>query len=96
MADDDEWTGSMKKPWLNPPMKHDLGTTRGSWKFGMGVIVVAIVAVVVVLLLVQSDHLSEGWAYVVLPVAIIASAASRVLTIFKASAEDRHRGPDEP
>ena len=38
MADDDEWTGSMKKPWLNPPMKHTLGATRGSWKYAMGVI----------------------------------------------------------
>ena len=95
MADDDEWTGSMKKPWLNPPMKHNLGTTRGSWKYAMGIIVVAIVAVIVVLVLVNTDRLSDGWAYAVLPVAIIAAAASRVLTTFKASAEDRTDGPDD-
>lgn len=89
MADDDEWTGSMRKPWLNPPMKHDLGTTRGSWKFAIGVIVVAVAAVIVVLVLVDGGHLSDGWAYAVLPIAIVAAALSRVLTIFKASAEDR-------
>lgn len=95
MADDDEWTGSMKKPWLNPPMKHELGATHGSWRYAMGVIVVAVVAVVVVLALVSSGHLARGWAYAVLPVAIIAAAASRVLTIFKASAEDRTEPQDD-
>jgi hypothetical protein len=88
---DDDWTGSPMKPWLNPPMREDkkFGFTRGSWIYGMGVIVVAIVAVVVVLLLVNAGTLSDGWAYAVLPVAIIAAAASRVLTIFKAGAEDQ-------
>jgi hypothetical protein len=88
---DDDWTGSPMKPWLNPPMRKDksFGVARGSWKYGIGVIIVAIVAVVVVLLLVNAGTLSDGWAYAVLPVAIVAAAASRDLTIFKASAEDQ-------
>ena len=88
---DDDWTGGPTKPWLNPPMREDkkLGVGRGSWRYGIAVIVVAIVAVVVVLSLVNAGRLSDGWAYAVLPVAIIAAAASRVLTIFKAGAEDR-------
>lgn len=89
MAEDDEWSGSMKKPWLNPPRRHGLGATRGSWKYAMGVIVLVVAAAVVVLALVGTGHLSRGWAYVVLPIAIVAAAASRVLTIFKAAAEDR-------
>jgi hypothetical protein len=92
VAKDDDWTGSMKKPWVNPPMKHDLGTTRGSWKISMLVIAIAIVAVIVVLLLVDAGRLPRGWAYAVLPIAIIAAALSRVLTIFKASAEDKDHG----
>jgi hypothetical protein len=88
---DDDWTGSPMKPWLNPPMRKDkkLGSARGSWRYGIAVIVVAIVAVIVVLSLVNAGKLSDGWAYAVLPVAIIAAAASRVLTIFKAGAEDQ-------
>lgn len=86
---DDEWTGSMKKPWLNPPMDHELGVKSGSWLPTMLVIGVVIVAVVVVLLLVNAEVLDRGWAYAVLPVAIIAAAATRVLTIFKANAEDK-------
>ena len=86
---DDEWTGSMKKPWLNPPMEHKLGATRGSWLPAMLAIGAVIVAVVVVLLLVNAEVLDRGWAYAVLPVAIIAAAATRVLTIFKANAEDK-------
>lgn len=88
---DDDWTGSLLKPWLNPPRQHDqdLGTTRGSWKWGMAIIVLAIVAVVVVLVLVSNQQLSRGWAYAVLPVAVIAAAASRVVTILKAGTEDK-------
>lgn len=87
---DDEWSGSMKKPWLNPPMKHELGVKRGSWLPTMAVLGLAVVGVIVVLLLVDADVLDRGWAYAVLPVAIIASAATRVLTMFKASAEDKN------
>jgi hypothetical protein len=90
---DDDWTGSGMKPWLNPPMDQKLGAGRGSWKWGMLVIGVAVAAVIVVLILVDTDRLSRGWAYAVLPIAIIAAAASRVLTIFKAGAEDK-TGPD--
>lgn len=88
---DDDWTGSTMKPWLNPPMRKDkkFGVTRGSWRYGIGIITLAIVIVIVVLVLVSTDRLSDGWAYAVLPVAIIAAAASRVVTIFKAGAEDK-------
>jgi len=89
MAKDDDWTGSARKPWLNPPMQHKLGAGRGSWRWAMLVILAAVVAVVVVLVLVDTDHLSRGWAYAVLPIAIVAAALSRVLTIFKAGAEDK-------
>ncbi|MRK00980.1 hypothetical protein GEV27_05545 [Aeromicrobium sp. S22] len=40
------------------------------------------------LVLVDRGTLDRGWAYAVLPVAIIAAAATRVLTMFKAKAED--------
>lgn len=97
MAKDDDWTGSMKKPWVNPPMKHSLGAGRGSWWKAMTVIGVAVAAVVVVLVLVSTGTLGRGWAYAVLPIAIVAAALSRVLTIFKAGAEDKDNdgtGPD--
>lgn len=66
------------------------GFTQGSWWISMLVIGVAVAAVIVVLLLVDAGQLSRTWAYVCLPIAIIAAAASRVLTIFKAGAEDKH------
>lgn len=91
MAKDDDWTGSMRKPWLNPPHHHELGVTRGLWGPTMIVLVLTVVAVIVVLVLVNTNHLDRGWAYVALPVAIVAAAAARVLTIFKASAEDRRQ-----
>lgn len=87
--DDDGWTGSMKKPWLNPPQDKELGVKKGLWGPTMIGIVLAVVAVVVVLALVRAGTLDRGWAYAVLPIAIIAAAASRVLTIFKAGAEDK-------
>jgi hypothetical protein len=93
MADED-WTGSAKRPWVNPPMRYKLGAGRGSWKWAMLVILVAVVFVIVVLSLVETDHLSRGWAYSVLPIAIVAAALSRVLTIFKASAVDQSDEPD--
>lgn len=86
---DDDWSGSAKRPWMNPPMRHSLGAGRGSWRYAIGIIALTVIAVVVVLVLVETDHLSRGWAYAVLPVAIIAAAAARVLTIFKAGAEDK-------
>lgn len=95
MAKDDDWTGSMWKPWLNPPMKHELGAARGGWWKAMTVIGVAVVAVVVVLILVSTGTLDRGWAYAVLPIAIVAAALSRVLTIFKAAAEDKATNPDD-
>lgn len=88
MAKDDEWTGSMKKPWLNPPQNDELGVKRGLWGPTMIVLALTVVAVIVVLLLVDQGKLDRAWAYGVLPVAIIAAALSRVLTMFKAKAED--------
>ena len=72
----------------------DLGTTRGSWWIAMAVIFAVIAAVIVVLVLVDRGELSKGWAYAVIPIAVIAAASTRVLTIFKAAAESkRHRRP---
>lgn len=66
-----------------------LGAFRGSWWIAMTVIVIAVIGVVVVLALVNAGELSKSWAYACLPIAIVAAAASRVLTIFKAAAEDK-------
>ena len=88
MAEDDDWTGSMKKPWLNPPQNHELGVKKGLWGPTMLVLLAVVAAVIVVLVLVGTHHLDRGWAYGVLPFAIVAAALSRVLTIFKAKAED--------
>lgn len=54
----------------------------------MTVIVVSVIAVIVVLVLVGNGQLDKAWAYAALPIGIIAAAAARVVTIFKASAED--------
>lgn len=79
----------MKKPWLNPPADDELGAKRGGWALTLTVITLAVVAVLVVLILVQQDRISEWWTYAVLPVAIIAAAATRVLTVLKASGESK-------
>jgi hypothetical protein len=81
----------LRRPWINPPAADKLGATRGSWWIAMLVIVAAVIGVIVVLVLVDRGSLDRGWAYACLPIAIIAAAASRVLTIFKASAEDKGR-----
>ncbi|MEV7396619.1 hypothetical protein [Aeromicrobium sp. NPDC092404] len=73
----------------------DLGTTRGSWWIAMLTIFVTVAAVIVVLVLVDQGTLSKGWAYAVLPIAIIAAALSRVLTIFKAAAESKRNDPPQ-
>jgi hypothetical protein len=89
--ENDDWGGSTKRPWINPPMKHDIGATRGAWRFWLAGIVLVVIAVIVVLVLVDSGHLAQGWAYAVLPVAIIAAAASRLVTVLKADVEDKSR-----
>lgn len=89
MPRDDEWSGSMKKPWLNPPHKRELGAGRGPWAIEMTVLVGAVAASIAVLALVRADQLDRGWTYVAIPVAIISAAAAGVLTLFKASAESR-------
>jgi hypothetical protein len=72
---------------------NDLGTTRGSWWIAMAVIFATVAAVIVVLVLVDQGELSKGWAYAVIPIAIIAAALSRVLTLFKAAAESKRHPP---
>jgi len=59
----------------------------------MLVIFAIVAAVIVVLILVDQGELSRGWAYAVIPVAIIAAALTRVLTIFKAASESKHHDP---
>lgn len=59
----------------------------------MLVIFAAVVGVIVVLLLVDKGELSKGWAYAAVPVAIVAAASTRVLTIFKAAAESKRQEP---
>lgn len=73
------------------PLRGRTGMGRGSWRFAMLAIVVAVAAAFIVLLLVDQGHLDRGWAYAVIPVAIVGAAAARVLTIFKAAAEDKRR-----
>ena len=58
-------------------------------------VIAAVVVAVIVLVLVDRGELSKGWAYAVLPVAIIAAASTRVLTIFKAAAESKRQTPPE-
>lgn len=90
---DDDWTGSMKRPWLNPPVRKG-GTSAGSggWRWAVLVIALLVVGAVVVIVLVDRDVLPRPWAYAVLPVAIIAAGASRVLTILKARSIDHPDG----
>lgn len=59
----------------------------------MLVIFAAVVAVIVVLILVDKGELSKGWAYAAVPVATVAAASTRVLTIFKAAAESKRQEP---
>jgi hypothetical protein len=79
----------LRKPWVSNPTTKKLGATQGSWWKSMVVIGAAVAAVLVVLVLVDTGHLSRGWAYACLPIAIVAAAASRVLTTFKAAGEDK-------
>ncbi|MCD9199731.1 hypothetical protein [Aeromicrobium wangtongii] len=86
---DDHWTGSPKKPWLNPPMTHKLGAGRGAWRWGMLVIAVVVLLVIVLAVLVNTGRLSNQWLLALIPLAIIAAAVPLVLTVFKASAEEK-------
>jgi hypothetical protein len=89
----DDWSGSMRRPWYNPPMRRGgTGAGRGGWRWAIFAITLLVVAVVVVLVLVDRDVLPRAWAYGVLPVAIVAAAASRVVTILKARSADRSDG----
>jgi hypothetical protein len=88
---DDEWTGSAKRPWVNPPMRYSLGSGGRAWRVAMGVIVLAFVAVIVLLVLARQDVVSRNWAYVALAVGLITAFALRVLGVFKINAEDKRR-----
>jgi hypothetical protein len=94
---DDDWTGSARRPWYNPPMRRG-GTEAGSgaWRWAMLGITVVVVAAAVVLALVQQDVLPRAWAYGVLPFAIVAAALSRVVTILKARASTDRRHSADP
>ncbi|KQO41963.1 MULTISPECIES: hypothetical protein [unclassified Aeromicrobium] len=86
----DDWSGSMKRPWYNPPARRGgSGTGEGWWRWTIAAITLVVVAVVVVLVLVDRDVLPRPWAYAVLPVAIFAAGLSRVVTILKARTADR-------
>lgn len=93
MADDDkhddEWTGSFKRPWMNPPMKNSVGATRGAWKWTMAVIAAAVIVIIVVLALVSSDVLPRAWGYALIPIALVTAFVARLLTVFKTGAEDK-------
>lgn len=66
-----------------------LGATRGSWWIAMLVIVLAVAGAVTLLVLVRAGDIPREWAYVSLPMAGIAAAAARVLTILKAGSEEK-------
>ncbi|MDR6120401.1 hypothetical protein QE370_003585 [Aeromicrobium sp. SORGH_AS981] len=97
---DDDWSGSTRRPWYNPPMRAGGSETGvGAWRWAVLGIAVLVVAAIVVIVLVDQDVLPRAWAYAVLPVAIVAAAASRVVTTLKAkAATDRRtsRNPDGP
>lgn len=72
-----------------PDHEKHLGATRGAWWWTTALVIAALVAAAItVFILVSNGQLGRPWAYVVLPIAIPAAAASRVLTLFKAAAED--------
>ncbi|TXL62304.1 hypothetical protein [Aeromicrobium terrae] len=86
---DDEWTGSAKRPWVNPPMRYSLGSGGRAWRIALGVVVLTFVAVIVLLVLARQDVVSESWAYVALAVGLVSAFAARVLGVLKASSEDK-------
>jgi hypothetical protein len=66
-----------------------VGTARRVWWIAMSAIVALVAAVIVVLELVRVGRLDALWAYVSVPLAIIAAATAGALTVLKASAESR-------
>ncbi len=86
---DDGWTGSFKRPWVNPPMENSVGATRGAWKWAMVVIAAAVVVIIVVLALVASDVVPRIWGYALIPIALVTAFVARLLTVFKTGAEDK-------
>ncbi|MFI5427558.1 hypothetical protein [Aeromicrobium sp. UC242_57] len=56
------------------------------------------IAVFVVLVLVDQDVLSEGWAYSMLPIGVVAVVVMGLVTVFKAVGEEKgqaERGRDQ-
>jgi quinol-cytochrome oxidoreductase complex cytochrome b subunit len=73
-----------------PDQDKQLGATRGVWWWATALAIVALVgAAITIFILVRNGQLSRPWAYAALPIALLAAAASRVLTLFKAVAEDK-------
>lgn len=94
--DADGWTGSMKHPWINPPMKNQLGVTHGLWWETMSVLLIVAAAVMTVLVLVDRDVLGHGWAYAMIPIACVAAVLMGLFTLFKAVGEEKsHPNPDK-
>lgn len=86
----DAWTGSLRRPWLNPPSRRGgSGATRGSWRFAVGTLTLLVVAGFVVLVLVDQGVLPSGWRYVGLPVAGFCAVVAFVLTVLKARSATR-------
>jgi hypothetical protein len=86
---DDEWTGSARRPWVNPPMRYSLGSGGRAWRIALGVVVLTFVAVIVLLVLARQDVVSGSWAYVALAVGLLSAFAARVLGVLKANTEDK-------
>lgn len=78
-----------RRPWVSIPARNTVGATRGRWWIAITVIVVPVLAVAVVLVLVDAGVLGRPWAYACLPIALFAAAAARLVTVFKAAAEDK-------
>jgi hypothetical protein len=86
---DDEWTGSAKRPWMNPPMRYSLGSGGRAWRIAIGVVVLTFVAVIVLLVLAEQDVVGRTWAYVALAVGLVSAFAARLLGVVKTNAEEK-------
>jgi hypothetical protein len=86
---DDDWTGSAKKPWVNPPQRYSLGSGGRAWRIAIGVVVLTFVAVLVLLVLARQDVVDESWAYLALGIGLVSAFVARLLGVFKANAEDK-------
>lgn len=96
--DDAGWTGSMKHPWVNPPMQYKLGAARGLWWETMAALGTLAVAAYVILVLVSLKVLDVNWGYAMLPVIGLLAVIMGLVTVFKAVGEEKgqsKRGRDQ-